>query len=317
MEQVQILRVVVASPGDVQSEREVLPKVIEELNHSTAGDRGLRLELTRWETDTHPGFHNLGPQGLIEPILKITDCDLLIGIFWKRFGTPTRDGKTGTEHEFLTAYRSWKKKRSPQIFVYFNQKAYSPKSKAETDQWGQVLDFQGNYPKEGLWWPYNGKADFEKIVRNHLINYIRNLPEPDGLILEQPLPGLSVEILQPGGELRNLLVQFRDPELRNNEEFDSAVMAVVSAIVEEKIYLRRLSRGASQDISAEEELSRLWLESGKRLRKFRKALAHLCVVKGYCWTDERLRVDAKYSDLLVDVDLVFDEMRELLEKEEL
>jgi small GTP-binding protein len=114
----QILRIVVASPSDVQPERDVLPSVIEEVNRVVAADRGLHLVLSRWETDTYPGFHPEGPQGLIDPILKITDCDLLVGIFWKRFGTPTTDGKTGTEHEFSLAYKAWQEKRSPQIFIY-------------------------------------------------------------------------------------------------------------------------------------------------------------------------------------------------------
>ena len=173
--QPRILRIVVASPSDVNPEREVLPSVIEEVNRGVAADRGLRLELSRWETDVYPGFHSEGPQGLIDPILNITDCDLLIGIFWKRFGTPTADGKTGTEHEFSLAHEAWEEKGSPQIFVYFNQKSYTPKSKAETEQWGQVLEFKEKFPKEGLWWPYRGKAQFEKLVRNHLVNYIRNL----------------------------------------------------------------------------------------------------------------------------------------------
>jgi internalin A len=175
--QPRILRIVVASPGDVQAERDVLPSVIEEINRGVAGDRGLHLVLSRWETDTHPGFHPEGPQGLIDPILKIIDCDLLIGIFGKHFGTPTKAGKTGTEHEFGLAYEAWQEKGSPQIFVYFNQKSYSPKSKAETEQLGQVLEFKNRFPREGLWWPYKGKPEFERLVRNHLINYIRGIRE--------------------------------------------------------------------------------------------------------------------------------------------
>src|SRR6266545_3231019 len=180
MAQTQILRIVVASPSDVQAERDLLPDIIEELNRGIAGERGLRLELSRWETDAYPGFHPGGPQGLIDPILKITECDLLIGIFWKRFGTPTPDGKTGTEHEFWTAYETWKEKGRPQIMVYFSQTPHTPKSRSETDQWGQVLEFQYNFPKDGFWWPYSDKVQFEKLVRNHLTSYIRSLPKPDG-----------------------------------------------------------------------------------------------------------------------------------------
>jgi hypothetical protein len=127
------------------------------------------------ETDTHPGFHPEGPRGLIDRIMKISDCDLLIGIFWKRFGTPTANGKTGTEHEFSLAYESWKDNGSPQIFVYFNQKPYAPKSSAEAEQWKQVLGFRDRFPEDGLSWDYEGEAQFEKLVRKHLINYIRNL----------------------------------------------------------------------------------------------------------------------------------------------
>jgi internalin A len=170
-----IFRVVVASPGDVQPERDMLPAIIDEVNRGVAADRGLHLVLSRWETDAFPGFHSGGPQDLIDPILKITDCDLLIGIFWKRFGTPTKDRKSGTEHEIRVAYEAWQQNGRPQLFVYFNQKAYAPTSKAEADQWGRVIEFRDKFRQEGLWWPYKGRADFQKQVRNHLTNYIRTL----------------------------------------------------------------------------------------------------------------------------------------------
>ena len=177
MEQKRILRVVVASPSDVQAERDLLPGVLDELNRSVAAERGLLLELHRWETDAYPGFHPEGPQGLIDPVLKVEDCDILIGIFWKRFGTPTAEAGSGTEHEINRAYAAWEKNRRPQIMVYFNQKEYAPRSKEETDQWGLVFDFQQRIPGKGLWWHYKGPAQFEKLVRNHLGNFIReNFP---------------------------------------------------------------------------------------------------------------------------------------------
>ena len=71
MEQVHVLRIVVASPGDVQAERDALQVVLEELNRGIAAERGLRLELVRWETDAYPGFHVDGPQGLIDSILRM------------------------------------------------------------------------------------------------------------------------------------------------------------------------------------------------------------------------------------------------------
>jgi hypothetical protein len=176
-EQVRVLRVVVASPGDVQSERDSLPEVIDELNKSTAADRGLRLELTRWQTDAYPGFHPEGSQGQIESGLDIEHSDVLIGIFWKKFGTPVKEAQSGTEHEFRKAYEGWKSKREPHIMMYFSERPYAPKSSEEMDQWSKVINFKEKFPHEGLWWPYKETIEFQKLVRTHLTQFIRGLAQ--------------------------------------------------------------------------------------------------------------------------------------------
>lgn len=168
----KVLRIVAASPGDVKAERDVLGEVAEELNRGIAAVFGLRLEITRWETDSFPGFHAMGRQGLIDANLRIEGCDLLVGIFWKRFGTPVNGMDSGTEHEFRVAYKSWKTTGKPQIMLYFNQKPYMPVSKTDTDQQGKVLEFRDAFPEEGLWWKYKGKVEFEKAIRNHLTQFI-------------------------------------------------------------------------------------------------------------------------------------------------
>lgn len=170
----QHLKVVVASPGDVQAERDCLAEVAEELNHGVAKMKDLWIEIIRWETDAFPGFHAAGSQVLIDSVLKIEECDLLIGIFWKRFGTPVADAGSGTEHEFRLAYQAWLDRGHPQIMVYFNQKSYMPRSPQEAEQQGRVLQFKSDFPKEGLWWEYTGKTRFERLVRRHLTQFIQN-----------------------------------------------------------------------------------------------------------------------------------------------
>ncbi|TAM83490.1 MAG: hypothetical protein EPN47_05110 [Acidobacteria bacterium] len=197
----KILRIVVASPSDVQPEREAVRDVIDELNRGAAKDRGLRLEVSRWETDAYPGFHEDGTQGLIDPILKVEDSDLLVGIFWKRFGKAVKDSKSGAEHEVLRAYEAWKKNSRPQIMVYFNQSPYKPKTSEEALQWSMVLEFQRNFPKEGLWWPYEGKHNFEELLRSHLQNFLHDkFPLGEGLsagyetdVITSPIPDVRVQ----------------------------------------------------------------------------------------------------------------------------
>jgi hypothetical protein len=175
MKSKNILRVVVASPSDVQTERDLLDtKVIPELNRGIAKAYNLVLELCRWETDAYPGFHLDGPQGLIDGILKIDECDILIGIFWKRFGTPIHSGVTGTEHEFLTAYQAWQKKGSPEIMMYFKEKEFTP-TERDLEQIQGVFNFKKNLPKEGLYWKFKDERDFESLVRQHLTKVIEKL----------------------------------------------------------------------------------------------------------------------------------------------
>ena len=195
---VHIHRLVVASPADVKAERDTVPLIVDELNRTVCADRGLRVEVTRWETDSYPGLDPDGPQGLIDRVLKIEECDVLVGIFWKRFGSPTKDAASGTAHEFALAYEAWKQKRRPQVMVYFNQKPYAPKSEAETDQWGQVLKFQKAFPEEGLWWGYRGATRFRDLIRTHLTSYIRDrFPLENQRLFASPPAATSAQSSRP------------------------------------------------------------------------------------------------------------------------
>jgi hypothetical protein len=161
----RVLRVVVASPSDVQKERNSLPVVLGELNDGIADYLGLELKLWRWETDAYPGFHADGPQGQIDRIMRIEDADIVIGIFWTRFGTAGVDGRTGTEHELLRAYETWQQRGLPHIMVYFSEQAHKH---VDAEQLLALQRFKQRLPKEGLWWSYAGASKFADVVRKHL-----------------------------------------------------------------------------------------------------------------------------------------------------
>jgi hypothetical protein len=170
---VSVLRVVVASPGDVAKERGYVPKVLEELNRGVARDLNLRLEAWEWETDSFPAFHVKGPQGQIDDSMQIENAAIVIIIFWRRFGTPLADGQTGTEHELSRAYDAWRSTKRPDIMVYFNQQRHTPKDKTEADQWGAVLDFKSRFPREGLWRDYPNTRRFTEVLRRDLEQLVR------------------------------------------------------------------------------------------------------------------------------------------------
>jgi hypothetical protein len=177
-ETVQLLSVVVASPSDVTAEREAVESVTAELNRTVAADRKILLQIVRWETDAYPGFHLDGPQGICDKVLQIEDCDVIVGIFWTRFGKPTPSGMTGTEHEINKAVTSWQKRNSPQIMVFFNNAAPSLRSSAERRQWALVAEYREKFPAEGLFWEYEGASQFGQEFRKCMANYLRGRFSP-------------------------------------------------------------------------------------------------------------------------------------------
>ena len=139
---VRHVRVVVVSPGDVAPERDAIQGVVDELNAGIAADRGCVLSVWRWETDARPGLHLEGPQGLIDDNMDIEQADVVIGVFWKRFGTPTHDAGSGTEHELRRAWAAWSERGRPDVMVYFCTRPYFPDTREEIAQADRVLAFR-------------------------------------------------------------------------------------------------------------------------------------------------------------------------------
>ena len=167
---VQTERVVVISPADVKAERTALIDVIQELNRTVARAYQVHLELWAWEMDAFPGYHEQGPQGLIDELLVQNDADIVVGIFWHRIGTllPDPKGETGTVHEFRSFLKRWEETKRPQILVYFKQEPYYPRDLPDLTQWEGVLKFRETLPATGFSWEFRDTAGFEALIRNHL-----------------------------------------------------------------------------------------------------------------------------------------------------
>ncbi|MGH2941363.1 MAG: FxSxx-COOH system tetratricopeptide repeat protein, partial [Solirubrobacteraceae bacterium] len=172
---VDLVRVVAVSPGDVAAERDVLEKVIAEINRGIAKFQNRRLELWRWETDAHPGLHVLGPQGSIDESMDLEHADVVIGIFWTRFGTPTHNAGSGSEHELRRAWEMWRAQTKPQVMLYFCTRQCSPEA-IEPEQLQQVKNFRGAMPEQQLWWRYETVEEFQTVVRQHLTAYLLGRP---------------------------------------------------------------------------------------------------------------------------------------------
>ena len=167
-----VLKIVLASPSDVSQERTIVKQVVDEINRVLRdAEIPIALELWSWETDAQPGMHLRGAQGQIDDSLGIPDSDLLLGIFWRRFGTPTDDACSGTEHEIRAAAAAWKKGHKPQIAVYFRHIGEWPSSQSEAQQAEKVMDFKAELERQALVREYSAEDDFRKAVNQQLYNF--------------------------------------------------------------------------------------------------------------------------------------------------
>jgi len=202
-----ILSVFVASPGDVDEERNRLEEVIRDLNTGWARELAIRLELVRWETHAYPSFGE-DPQAVINEQIP-DDYDLFIGLMWYRFGTPTGRAGSGTLEEFQRAKERFDKDPSSlQLMVYFKDVPVPvPPSKLDYSQLAEVNKFRSTLGDEGgLYWSFPSIEEFEKLVRLHLTRHIQNWRSKNS-IQKQAIPNIEKAIVKEVGidtEITNL-----------------------------------------------------------------------------------------------------------------
>lgn len=170
---VRMVTLFVASPSDVATERNCVDDVAAALNRNTAAERDVQFRVLGWKTGVRPRVDERGPQGPIDEDVPIADCDIVVGILWKRLGEPMpkMGGQTGTEHEIRTAIAAWRKSRKPEVVVCFNGAPYRPKDVAESKQATRVLEFREEIP--GLQLTYEGADDFREQIRDYLEKYLK------------------------------------------------------------------------------------------------------------------------------------------------
>ncbi len=186
---VRIVRVFIASPSELAEERGRLTEVVEELNLLWGNTLGLRLELVKWETHAHPGV-GTEPQAVVDEHVG-DDYEIFIGVLWTRFGTPTSDAASGTEHEFQRAYSRYKKQPEQLSIMFYFKDAQVAPSQVDVEQLLKVAQFKKRLPELGsLYWTYKTPEEFVNLVRVHLTRELQSrrnrAPVPQPSVIVQP-----------------------------------------------------------------------------------------------------------------------------------
>ena len=168
----KVLRVFLASPGDLQEERKAVRSVVDEINELWADTWSYQIELMGWE-DTVSRYGR--PQNIINQ--EVDRCDLFIGMIWKRWGTPPdRDGKftSGFQEEFQRALGRRERDGNPEISLFFKEIPNDFTADPGEDL-KKVLEFRKkmNADKKILYEKFSEPQDMEKLGRKCITRYVQ------------------------------------------------------------------------------------------------------------------------------------------------
>lgn len=155
-----IFRVLVASPSDCDHERKIIPAVISAWNAVHSLSNAAIIEPVLWETHSRPGMGSR-PQELINHQI-VTHCDLVIGAFWTRLGTPTGVAESGTAEEI----EHFREAGKP-VLLYFSSAPVVPES-LDADQYKALTQYKERLGQLGLYSKYETLADLRDQLQRHL-----------------------------------------------------------------------------------------------------------------------------------------------------
>lgn len=198
----EVYRILIASPGDTEDERSVIPDVINDWNATSAEKEKIILMPVKWETHSVPALGNRPQEIINRQIVK--DADLLVGIFWTRIGTQTGKYVSGTVEEI----EQFVNKNKP-VMLYFSEAPISP-VRIDIEQFTVLKSFRENMRLRGLTESYSDLIDFRNKFTRQLNIQLNNL-----------FNGMNSNLKSQGGELSKAI--------RNRNEEAAEVLRKISS----------------------------------------------------------------------------------------
>ncbi|MCW1963051.1 hypothetical protein [Chryseobacterium viscerum] len=174
MKTVNVLRIFLASPGDVSAEREMIFGLKDDLDELIGKDKDLKFEIVNWERNTYPGKGE-DAQDVINKQIN-DEYDIFLGIFWQRFGTPTNRFESGTLEEYERAKIKFDRdSENTHILMYFKNQEVNMYN-LDLEQFKKVKEFKSRIANEdGVYYSMFEKTeDLKKTLQLNLANLIRD-----------------------------------------------------------------------------------------------------------------------------------------------
>jgi hypothetical protein len=161
-----VIPIMIASPEDVREHRSVVRDIIYDWNNIHSVSTKMVLMPVGWETHSSPELSGRAQDLINEQVLK--HCDLLVGIFWTRLGTPTGETASGSVEEIERHVAAGKP-----AMIYFSLEPIAPGY--DVGQYSALEEFKRRCSSRGLIVTFDNLADLRtKFTRQLQLTLLRN-----------------------------------------------------------------------------------------------------------------------------------------------
>lgn len=151
--------VLISCPTDIKEEIDIINEVVNEWNGINSKKLNCIVTVSHWSVDSYPEIGERAQQLVNNQI--VTNADLIVGIFWSRFGTSTGLASSGTEEEIKLGIKLEK-----DIMLYFSEIPI-PNHFVKEDELSMINHFKNEYKSMGVYWTYNSFESFRCIFTKH------------------------------------------------------------------------------------------------------------------------------------------------------
>ncbi|OBS33719.1 DUF4062 domain-containing protein [Pseudomonas syringae] len=190
----EVFNVMIASPGDVDAERNIVREVLAEWNAIHSAKQKIVLLPIGWESHSSPDM-GAEPQAIINQQI-LQKCDLLVGIFWTRIGTATGEYASGTVEEIERHVASGRP-----AMLYFSSKPVVLDT-VLPEQYAKLKSFKESCRSRSLHESYETLTEFHtkfnrqlqlKINSHKLFSIAENREQQIVISSQTDIPDLSYE----------------------------------------------------------------------------------------------------------------------------
>lgn len=162
-----VYNVLIASPSDVPEERMAIAQALHDWNSLNSQVEGMMLQPVTWETHSAPAMGDR-PQGLINNQV-VRGCDMLIGAFWTRLGSPTGVEESGTVEEI-----KWFLTNKKPVMLYYS-KAQADLDTVDLDQLKKLKEFKSSIRDRGIQEEYKTSEELKQKLSRQLTIVMREM----------------------------------------------------------------------------------------------------------------------------------------------